>query len=77
MKGQMQIYYDIEGDFLEINIGKYTKGYFRDIDEGIAERVDEKTGKITGMAILGFKKRTQQLKDVKISLPVKLEITAA
>ena len=76
MKGQMQIYYDVEGDFLEINIGKYTKGYFKDISEGIAERIDEKTGKITGIAILSFKKRTQELKDMKINLPVKLEITA-
>ena len=76
MKGQMQIYYDVEGDFLEINIGKYTTGYFKDVSEGIAERIDEKTGKITGIAILGFKKRTQQLKDGKINLPVDLEITA-
>ncbi len=75
MKGQMQIYYDVEGDFLEINIGKYTKGYFKDIGEGISERIDEKTGKITGVAILGFRKRTQSLKDVKIDLPVDLEIT--
>lgn len=71
----MQIYYDIEGDFLEINIGEYTRGYFKDIGEGIAERIDEKTGKITGVAILGFKKKTQQMHDVKIDLPLQLEIT--
>ena len=76
MKGQMQIYYDVEGDFLEINIGKYTEGYFRDVSEGVAERVDEKTGKITGIAVLSFKKRTQEMKDVKINLPVNLEITS-
>ena len=71
----MQIYYDIEWDFLEINIGEYTRGYFKDIGEGIAERIDEKTGKITGVAILGFKKKTQQMHDVKIDLPLQLEIT--
>ena len=76
MKGQMQIYYDVEGDFLEINIGKHTEVYFRDISEGVSERVDEKTGKITGIAILSFKKRTQEMKDMKINLPVKLEITS-
>ncbi len=74
MKGQMQIYYDEESDFLEINIGKYTRGYFKDVDEGIAERIDEKTGKVTGIAILGFKK-ISQLKG-KVNLPVKLEITS-
>ena len=76
MKGQMQIYYDIEGDFLEINIGKYTRGYFKDVGEGIAERIDEKTGQITGVAILGFRKKTQQMHDVKIDLPIQLEITS-
>ena len=55
MKGQLQIYYDEEGDFLEINIGSYTKGYFKDVGDGVAERIDEKTGKITGIAILSFK----------------------
>ena len=76
MKGQMQIYYDEEGDFLEINIGEYTVGYFKDVGEGVAERVDEKTGKVTGIAILSFKKRTHDMKDVKINLPVNLQITA-
>lgn len=73
MKGQMQIYYDEEGDFLEINIGKYTKGYFKDVGNGIAERIDEKTGKVTGIAILSFRKRSR-LKGMKIKLPVKIEI---
>lgn len=71
----MQIYYDEEGDFLEINIGEYTEGYFRDVNEGISERIDEKTGEITGIAILNFRKRTQEIKDLKINLPVTLEIT--
>ena len=74
MKGQMQIYYDEEGDFLEINIGKYKEGYFKDMGEGIAERIDEKTGKITGIAILSFKRRAQKLKNLKINLPIKIEI---
>ena len=76
MKGQMQLYFDEEGDFLEINISEYTKGFFRDAGEGISERIDEKTGKVTGVAILGFKKRTQQMKDLKINLPVKIEMLA-
>ncbi len=75
MKGKMQLYYDEEGDFLEINIGEFSEGYFQDIGEGMAERIDEKTGKVTGIAILSFKKRTQELKDLKIDLPVNLEIT--
>ncbi len=76
MKGEMNIYYDEEGDFLEIQIGDYTEGYFRDIAEDIAERVDEKTGEITGLAILSFRKRTQQVKELKIHLPLKIELSA-
>mgnify|MGYP001590593456 CR=1 FL=1 len=75
MEGNMNIYYDEEGDFLEINIGEYTEGYFRDIGEGISERIDEKTGKVTGIAILDFKKRTENPKELKISLPIKIELT--
>ena len=76
MKGQMQLYYDEEGDFLEINIAEFSEGFFRDVGDGISERVDEKTGKVTGVAVLGFKKRTEQKEEVKINLPVKLEISA-
>ncbi|MBI2110769.1 DUF2283 domain-containing protein [Candidatus Woesearchaeota archaeon] len=72
----MNIYYDKEADFLEINIGNYTEGYFRDIGEGISERIDEKTGKVTGIAIMSFKKRTETLEDIRISLPLKIEITS-
>lgn len=76
MKGKMHIYYDKEGDFLEINVGKYTKGYFHDIGEGIAERIDEKTGKVTGIAILSFQKRMEKMKDIKINLPISIEIVS-
>lgn len=75
MKGEMNIYYDEEGDFLEIQIGNYSEGYFRDIGEGIAERVDEKTGEITGLAILSFRKRTEQTKELKIHLPLNIELS--
>ena len=60
----MNLYYDEEGDFLEINVGEFTKGFFRDVGKGISERIDEKTGKVTGIAIMGFKKRTEKLKDL-------------
>ncbi len=75
MKEKLHIYYDEEGDFLELNIGEYTEGYFKDIGEGVSERVDEATGKITGIAILGFKKRTVGLKEVQVSLPLKMELS--
>ena len=76
MKGQMQLYYDEEGDFLEINIGEFAKGFFRDAGEGISESIDEKTGQVTGVAVLGFRKRTHEMRDLKINLPLKIEMVA-
>lgn len=57
MKKDIRVYYDEEGDFLEIGIGKPKKGYFRDIGEGLSEKVEEKSGKVIGLAIVSFKKR--------------------
>ena len=71
----MSIYYDEEGDFLEINLGNFNNGYFKDIGEGISERIDEKTGKVTGIAIMSFRKRIEKEKDLKISLPFKIELS--
>lgn len=74
MKGKLNLYYDEEGDFLEINIGDYTDGYFKNLGMGIFERIDKKTKQITGIAIMGFKKRTKSLKDVMIPVPVKIKL---
>ncbi len=63
MKGELNLYYDEEGDFLEFHIGKYTEGYFKNLGNGIFERKDKKTDKVTGIAIMGFKKRTKGLKE--------------
>ena len=74
MSNELNLYYDEEGDFLELNVGDYTEGYFKNLGEGIFERVDKKTNKVTGIAIHGFKKRTQGLKDIKLTLPIKIQL---
>ena len=74
MSNELNLYYDEEGDFLEMNIGDYTEGYFKNLGNGIFERIDKQTNKVTGIAIHGFRKRTQGLKDVKVSLPVKVQL---
>lgn len=74
MKGELNLYYDEEGDFLELTVGDYTRGHFRNVGEGIFERIDDDTKKITGIAIHGFKKRTEG-KEARISLPVKLQLS--
>ncbi|MBI4148908.1 hypothetical protein HY491_00520 [Candidatus Woesearchaeota archaeon] len=77
MNNELNIYYDEEGDFIEFNIGEYAEGYFKNIGEGVFERVDKKTNKITGIAIHGFRNRTKGLKGAKVSLPIKFELSAS
>ncbi|MBI2109691.1 hypothetical protein HYT58_00770 [Candidatus Woesearchaeota archaeon] len=74
MKEKVHIYYDEEGDLFELQLGKPRKGYFRDIGRGISERIDEKTGKVIGIMIIGFRKRMSKLKEIELSFPFKTEL---
>ena len=76
MKGKLNLYYDEEGDFLELHIGDYTDGHFRNLGKGVFERIDKKTKKVTGIAIMGFKKRTEGLKDIRVSLPTEIQLSS-
>jgi len=52
MGEEVKIWFDQEGDFLEI-IFERKKGYFRETDnDAVMEKVDE-NGKILGISILG------------------------
>ncbi|WP_456473985.1 DUF2283 domain-containing protein [Candidatus Pyrohabitans sp.] len=67
---KMKIWFDEEGDLLEIGFGK-KKGYFRDVGNDIWERVEE--GVVKGIIILNFKKRTKG-KKAEIELPLKITL---
>lgn len=56
--GKVKVWYDKEGDFLELTF-REGKGYMRDIGDDIYERVDE-LGKVVGCAIFNFSKRDQK-----------------
>ncbi len=68
--GKMKVWFDEEGDFLEIGFGE-KKGHFRDIGNDVWERVEG--GIIKGVAILNFKKRTGQ-KTAVIDLPLDIRL---
>lgn len=73
MKGQLNIYYDEEGDFLEITIANPPdESYCEDIHEDVFIRKDEETGDVVGIGILNFKEHTKDLKDILINVPVKI-----
>lgn len=76
MKRKLSLYYDEDGDFLEIDLGDFTEGYFKNLGGGLFERIDKKSNQITGMAVMGFKQRTKKLGEVAIPLPWEVEVSA-
>jgi len=69
----LNIYYDEEGDFLEITDGDISNCYFNNLGDGIFQIVDKSTKEVKGVAIHSFKKRTKDLDEIKLSLPFKLK----
>ena len=59
MKQILSIYYDEEGDFLEIDLDKHGEVIFKNLGKGIFEKVNKRTGEIVGIAIHGFTKKTK------------------
>ena len=78
MNHTYNIYYDEEGDFLEIFFGEPSVCYAEEPEEGVFIRKDEKTNEIKSIGILSFKKRTQILKKLlqnsKLNLPLEISI---
>lgn len=73
--GKMKIWYDEEGDYLELGFGK-KKGYMKDIGNDMWERIEE--GKVVGISILNFKKRLKRGKsEVRLPLEVSFKEVAS
>jgi len=64
----LRIWFDPEGDLLEIGQTKPARGFFRDAGDDMFVRADYE-GNITGFAIPNAKKRMTKIREVK--LPVK------
>lgn len=59
-KGNLDVYYDEEGDYLEIVIGKPTPCIMEPLGDDVFQRIENKTGKVKGFAIFNFKKRSKR-----------------
>ncbi len=70
----MEIFYDEEGDYLEIFFGKPASDYGIDISKGITIFRYSKTNKLYGLAVLDFVKRTKNFKPIKIDLSKDVKI---
>lgn len=69
------IYYDEEGDFLEVSFGAPPETeYTEDIEPGIFVTKDEETNEVKSIGILDFKRRTEILKKILTSLNKKFPI---
>ncbi len=77
MKQNLEIYYDIGDDRLEIQIGERTECYFDEIEDDLFEGHDEKTGELKSYIIFNFIRRggIKGIKEVKIPLPASLHFT--
>jgi hypothetical protein len=73
MGSEVNIYYDEEGDYLEVAMGDISNSYFENLGNGTFQIIDKKTKKIMGFAVFSFKNRTKSLEMLKLSLPFKLE----
>ncbi|MEK6839936.1 MAG: hypothetical protein AABX72_03270 [Nanoarchaeota archaeon] len=65
MKQHIHLWYDQEGDFFEIGIGKPSPDYAEEIKPGIFVYFDEKTHDAKGVGILSI---TRQLSPLDVSL---------
>ena len=74
MEGKISLYYDEEGDFLEITFGDILNCYFDNDGKGIFRIIDKKTGEIKGIAIHNFKSRSKNLDEIKLQFPFKFKI---
>jgi len=75
MKGKMNIYYDEEGDYLEIFIENNSPTYGEEIGDDITLLRSEATDEVVGIGILNFKKRTRNLQDIRLNLPFEVNFS--
>ncbi len=74
MNKKTRLYYDEEGDFLEISIGVPTKCYAEEIEPGVFIRIDNLTKEIKSIGILDFRKRSHT-KDIEFNLPIEFDLS--
>ena len=74
MNGEMNIYYNEEGDYLEIFIKK-APNYGEELSSGITLFKDEETDEVIGIGILNFRQKAKQLHELELKLPFKVNFS--
>lgn len=66
MKQKMHLYYDKEGDFLEIRFGEPTESTYEKIGEDTYERIDKETKEVKGYTVYNVQKSSGASIDIQI-----------
>ena len=81
MKEAIDIYYDEEGDYLEVSFGAPPeKEYTEQLDPEVLITRDENTNEIKSIGIIAFKKRAKEeilkrvLKQFGMSIPIEITV---
>ncbi|MEX0920220.1 MAG: DUF2283 domain-containing protein [Candidatus Pacearchaeota archaeon] len=76
MEGKMNLYYDEEGDYLEIFIEGQSPTYGEDVENGITLFKKESTDEIVGIGILNFRKKAKSLDNIRLNLPFNVNFSS-
>jgi len=76
MKGKLSIYYDEEGDYLEMFKKTGVPSYREDIASGITIFRDEETDEVIGIGILNFKKKANNLDQIELPFEINFSTIA-
>jgi len=66
---KIKIWYDEEGDYLEINLKKCKDSYFKEVKKNYMKIINKETGEIAGYAIFNFTKRKERFIDLELPIP--------
>jgi len=70
MAEKITIYYDEEGDNLDLFIGPLTDAQYDEIEEDLFVRLDDETKRVVGFMLMNFTKRFKQQHKAEIPLAV-------
>ena len=65
----ISVWYDKEGDYLELTLKKSKDTYFDEIRKDIAKIIDKRSNKVVGYAVFNFTKKKQQEKELIFPIP--------
>ena len=67
---KMHLYYDAEGDYLELRFGDPTESYYEKLAPDTYVRLDKKTKEKKGYAIFNVQKSASPIKTIDFDIPL-------